>query len=313
MENIRNSLNGYALDAELTNVPIGFVNALRRICLTELPVVFMSNIEILDNNSQLTHEMIHHRVEMLPIDVRPEETGILRDTKIELRFLPSPDPREVTSGDFVVQGPRKDIVLKDRDLGTPHFFMNLKANESLHIKASLSIEPKGMSHVCVSTFSNHVDPVRASIDKESWISQGGDPREFDNFHYQRSYSRDENGRPNHFDFRVESIGVVKAKDLVKQAAELLKEKVLEWAKTPIQRQGDNWYVMETEGETYTLGQVAQEMIYSAGLVDFVSRDAGHPLVPKLTIRFQTKLQPDAVVERFKQEAVALCESVLKSV
>jgi DNA-directed RNA polymerase subunit L len=72
--------------------------------------------------------------------------------------------------------------------------------------------------------------------------------------------------------------------------------------------------METEGETFTVGQLIQELMYSGGLVEFVSRDVGHPLVPKLTIRFQTKtIQPEAVVEKAKAQALALCENVLKSV
>lgn len=35
MENVRTSLNGYRLDAELKNVPVSFVNALRRILLAD--------------------------------------------------------------------------------------------------------------------------------------------------------------------------------------------------------------------------------------------------------------------------------------
>jgi DNA-directed RNA polymerase subunit L len=71
--------------------------------------------------------------------------------------------------------------------------------------------------------------------------------------------------------------------------------------------------METEGETFTLGQLLQEIIYLGGLADFVSRDIGHPLTPKLVLRFRTKtVQPEAVVERAKTEALTLCENVLKS-
>jgi DNA-directed RNA polymerase subunit L len=94
----------------------------------------------------------------------------------------------------------------------------------------------------------------------------------------------------------------------------MKDKVEEWAKTPILREGDGMYRMETENETYTLGQLVQELMYAGGLVDFVARDIGHPLTPKLVIRFKTKtVQPEAVVERAKAEASALCENVLKSV
>lgn len=323
MENLRTSLDGYRLDAELKNVPVSFVNALRRILLAELPVVVPSNVKIVDNTTTMTHEMLKHRVEMLPVNVKPEEAATIRDTKLTLRFLPSPDPREVFSSDFAIAGPRPDILLRDRDLDTSLFFMALKPGESIHVETTLAIAPTGMSHVCVSTFKNHIDPEVAKMDRDTMIAQAGDDpvaqkeaaRLFDTFHIQRSFSRDkETGRPNWFDFTVESIGVLQAKDLVKRACELLKTKIDDWTKTPILREADGFYRMETEGEGFTLGQLLQEVIYLGGLADFVSRDIGHPLTPKLVIRFRTKtVQPEAVVERVKTEALTLCENVLKSV
>jgi DNA-directed RNA polymerase subunit L len=333
MENQKLTLNGMRLDAELKNVPIGFVNALRRILLAEIPRVVLTNVQILDNTTRLPHEMLRLRTELLPVNVRPEEAAVIRDTRLELRFEPSKEPREVTSDDFkVVAGPRGDVLLKDRDLGTDLFFLNLQPNESVHIRASLGVEPRGSSHVCVSTFKNHVDPERMKEDRETYITAAVNRyppdtlsekeigqitadaiKEFDNFHYQRSYARDENGRPYWFDFAVESVGALPAKDLVRRAAEVLKGKVAEWVKTPIQREEGGWYRMETEGETFTLGQLMQEIIYKGGVADFVSRDCGHPLTPKLVIRFSTKAQPETVVEDAQRTAVALCESILGSV
>ena len=180
-----------------------------------------------------------------------------------------------------------------------------------------------MSHVCVSTFKNHIDPDVAKVDRDTFVAQAGDDpaaqreaaRVFDAFHIQRSYSRNkETGRPDWFDFTVESVGVLDARDLVKRACEILKTKVEEWIKTPIMREGEGWFRMETEGETFTLGQLVQELMYTAGLVEYVSRDIGHPLAPKLVVRFKTKtVQPEAVIERVKTEALTLCENVLKSV
>lgn len=322
MENVRILNNGYRLEGEIKNVPIAFANALRRICLSEIPTVVVSNVEILENSSSMTHEMIRHRVEMLPVNVRADETAVIRDTKLELRFMTSPDARDVMSDDFAVIGPRPDVLLKDRDLGTPLYFMTLKPNEALHIKASLSIMPSETSQVCVSAFMNHIDPDRARVDKDSFVAAAGESPEaqneaariFDNFHIQRSYAINEQGRPYWFDFKLETIGVMPAKDLLKKAVEVLQAKIAEWVKTPILREEAGWYRMETPGEPYTIGQLVQEILYESGLVEYVSRDAGHPLVPVLTVRFNTKtVQPEAVVERFRAEASALCENVLKSV
>lgn len=335
MENVKVTLNGMRMDAEIKNVPIGFVNGIRRILLAEIPTVVLTNVQILENTTQLTHEMLRHRVEMLPVNVRPEEAGVLRDTKLELKFSPSPEPREVTSKDFVVTGPRQDILLRDRDLDTDLYFMKLNPNEALHIKASLAIESRGASQVCVATFKNHIDEAQAMTDRDLFMTdainklpaemretltdaqikhlQEEAARIFNNFYIQRSFHKGEDGRADWFDFTVESIGVTPAKDLFTKAVDILQSKVKEWVKNPILREEGGWYRMETEGESFTLGQFAQEMIYKAGLADYVSRDTGHPLVPKLTIRFHTSAQPETVIEDFHKAAVSLCETILGSV
>lgn len=323
MENVKTTLNGYRLDAEVKNVPVSFVNALRRILLAEIPTVVVSNVQILENSSSMTHEMIRHRTEMLPVNVRAEEVAVVRDTKLELRIVADKEPREVTSDDFVATGPRGDILLKDRDLGTPLLFMVLKPGESVHIKANLIIQTTKASQVCVSTFKNHIDPDVAKVDRDTFVAQVGDDpvarREaalgFDRFHIQRSFHRNkETGRPDWFDLTVESIGVTPAKDLVKKAAGILQDKINEFVKLPILREEEGWYRIEVPGETHTLGALVQETIYISNTTEFVSADMGHPLVPNLVIRFNTKTSDaEGVIQRFKTEASALCENVLNTV
>lgn len=313
MENAKTTLNGYRLDCEFKNVPIPFVNGLRRILLTEIPTVVIRNVQILDNTSAMIHEMLRHRVEMLPVNVKPSETEVIRDTKIELRYHPHDTAEVVTTDDFVVSGPRKNVLLIDRDEQMPLFFMNLKAGESVHIVATLGIDTRGASQVCVSTFKNHIDEEIADRNRENYIAKGGDVRVFNNHEIQRSFSIDEGGRPNHFDFAVESIGVTPAKELMRQAVAIYQSKVTEWCKNVILREEDNWYLIETELEGHTIGALAQSMIYTAGLAEYVSYRIEHPLLPKMIVRFQTKMDPATVIKRFETEAVELCESILKSV
>jgi DNA-directed RNA polymerase subunit L len=313
MENIKISLGGYRLDGEFKNVPVAFVNGIRRILLSEIPTVVVRDVQILDNSTTMIHEMLRHRVEMLPINVRPEETGVIRDTKIELRYLTAEKLQKITSDEFVVSGPRKNIILNDRDLDQPLFFMNLKPGESIHVKASLGIDMTGSSQVSVSTFKNHVDLDLAKLDRDTYTGSGGDGRVFDNYEIQRSYARDSEERPYWFDFTVESIGVIPAKDLLKQAITTLQAKVVEWCKSPILREEDGWYSIESDTEGHTVGAFAQSLIYTAALADVVSYRIVHPLLPKMVVRFKSKVAPETVIERFKMEAVALCESILKSV
>jgi DNA-directed RNA polymerase subunit L len=251
---------------------------------------------------------------MMPMNVRPDEVGVIRDTRLELKIGSTPDaPLEVSTDDFTIFGPRKDVILKDRDLGTPGYFLRLAPNQSLHIKATLGVEPKGRSQVCVSTFRNHTEPETLRVQRGLWIDNGKDPREFDSFTYQKFYERDEAGRPYWFDLAVESIGVLPAKDILKQSVETLKEKLMEFMKAPVQREEPGWYRVEMEGETFTLGHLLQELLYRDKNVEYVSRDIGHPLLPKLTVRFSTKQQPEQILETLKRGALELCENVLRSV
>jgi len=316
LENVRQSLNGYRLTCEFKNTPIPFVNGLRRILLAEIPTVVVRDVVIRDNTSQMIHEMLKHRVEMLPIAVTASEGDVIRDTKITVRYLPSPEAREITSDDFVVAGPRASVILKDRDLSAPLYFLTLKPNESLHIECGLGLATTGASQVCVSTFRNHIDEVRAKADRDTFIleNEGQDVRIFDNHLIQRSFSRDENERPNHFDLTVESIGVQPARDLLRTAAEVYKKKITEFVKLPISKDDTGAYIVETTTEGHTLGALAQAILYTApGMVDFVSYRIDHPLTAKLILQFRTKSKPETVMERFQAEAVALCETVLQGV
>jgi DNA-directed RNA polymerase subunit L len=327
MESFTLSKNGYRLDTEFKNVPVAFVNGLRRILLSEIPTVVIRDVQILDNSTKMIHEMLKHRVEMLPINVRPEEAAVIRDTKIELRYLPPATPDltrktavDITTDDFAIDGPRPGIILKDRDLDEPLYFMRLQPTESIHVKASLAVETKGSSQVCVATFKNHIDPELAKLDKDSYVATAGDDdneramlaKVFDNYEIQRSYARDDEGRPYWFDFAVESIGVTPAKDLLKQAAAIFKKKIETWCENPIQREEGDWYSIETEEEGHTIGALAQILIYNQK-VNYVSYRIVHPLLPKMIVRFSSKIAPEKVIEKFKTEAVALCESILKSV
>lgn len=327
MESFTLSKNGYRLDTEFKNVPVAFVNGLRRILLSEIPTVVIRDVQILDNSTKMIHEMLKHRVEMLPINVRPEEAAVIRDTKIELRYLPPATPDltrktavDITTDDFAIDGPRPGIILKDRDLDEPLYFMRLQPTESIHVKASLAVETKGTSQVCVATFKNHIDQEIAKLDKDTYVATAGDDdneramlaKIFDNYEIQRSYARDDEGRPYWFDFAVESIGVTPAKDLLKQAAAIFKKKIETWCENPIQREEGDWYSIETEEEGHTIGALAQILIYNQK-VNYVSYRIVHPLLPKMIVRFNSKIAPEKVIEKFKTEAVALCESILKSV
>ena len=52
---------------KLKNVPIQYANALRRICLTGIPVFAIDDVIIIENSSVLADEGIAHRLAMIPM------------------------------------------------------------------------------------------------------------------------------------------------------------------------------------------------------------------------------------------------------
>ena len=303
--------------AELKKFPVTFANALRRILLTDIPTVVIRDVQILENTTQLPHEMLRHRVEMLPVDVRPTDASTIRDAKIELRILPQAEgARTIRTNDFTVESSRPTILMNDRDTNAPLLFLRVRPNESVHIRAKLAVETKTASQVCTASTAWHVDPVRAKEDKRVFVDDnGGVPMVFDNFYIQRSYSRDDKGRPDWIDLDVESVGVIPAKELVRMAVQVLRKAVgdyLDEAGKNIERQKDDEFRIQLEQGGHTVCALLQEVIYSGANVNFVSYDIPHPLRAETVLRFHTKQSPESILGAARTIVEEYCAIVEKS-
>lgn len=317
MENFKTSNRGFELSCELRNVPVSLMNAIRRTLLAGIPTVVLRDVEILDNTTQMPHEMLKHRFEMLPVNVSPEDTATIRDAKIELRVLADTKDRLLTTDDFVVEAGREKILMRDRDMDTPLVFLRVRKGETVHIKGRLAVETKNVSQVCTATTSWKVDPELAKVDKKKYVEDGGDPRAFDNFYIQRSFSRDERGRPNWFDLSVESVGVMKSRDILKYAIAILRKQLDDYMKEAVENirreQEEGSYTLMLEQGGHTLGALLQEVIYSDQNVGFVAYDIPHPLRNTMILRFHTKKTPEGVLRTAKEtieEYYSLVEKVL---
>jgi len=315
IENVKNTNNGFEFSCELRNVPVTFVNAIRRTVLSGIPTVVVRDITILENTTQLPHEMLKHRMEMLPINVLPDDSTTIRDAKIELRILQNDKDRIVTTDDFVVEHDRENIIMKDRDLNTPIIFVKLRPGEKIHIRASLAIETDNVSQVCNATTGWKVDKERAEKIKKTFVEEGGDPRTFDNFYVQKSFYRDDNGRPNWFELVVESIGVMKSKDIMKIAMTVLRKKLNDYMKEALENirreQDEGSYSITLEQGGHTLGALLQEVIYSDKNVKFVAYDIPHPLRNTMVIRFNTSKTPESILRTAKETIEEYCSIVEK--
>lgn len=323
IENLKTSNRGYELHCEYRNFPVSFVNALRRIVLSGVPTVVVRDVQILENTTQIPHEMLKHRVQMLPINITPDDVSAVRDAQIELRMVSDKDNLLVTTNDFVVNSSRPKILLRDRDFDTPILFLRLRPGESVHIKASLSIEAqeKTASQVCVGTTSWHVDKESQIYkdERKKW-EERKELAAFDNFYYQQAYSRDEvTGRPNWINMDIESIGVLSAKDILKYAVTILKNKIQTYVKESSEfvtrEKEDNSfsikYDFKVKEDCHTVGVLMQEVIYNDLNVDFVSYDMPHPLRSTMVLRMHTKKTPESILKTAVQTIEEYCSIVEK--
>lgn len=318
IENLKTALRGFELSCEFKNFPLTFVNALRRILLSSIPTVVVNDVEILKNTSQLPHEMLKHRVKMLPINVLPSDSSTIKDAKIELRVFPDPSEnvRTLTTNDFVFESGREDLILKDRDLKTPLLFLRLRQNEEVHLKANLGIAVEGVSHLCNVSTSWHVDPERMKNDRKIWIEKGLDPREFDNFEYQKSYAVNEKNDPYWFDMSLESKGVMQTKDVLNLAVAILRKNVSDFMKEALDNirrsEEKDTYVISVVNGGHTIGGLFQEVLYGDMNVRYVGYDIRHPLKTDMDIPLVTDKTPESVLKNARDSIEEYCKVLEKA-
>jgi DNA-directed RNA polymerase subunit L len=287
--------------------------------LGNIPTVVVRDVKILENTTQLPHEMLKHRIEMLPINVEPTDSTTIKDAKISLRILPDTEKNEtrtITTDDFVIDSSHPTILMKDRDLDTPLLFLRVRKGESVHIEARLALENEQVSQVCTVTSGWHVDTDLAKEARKAFAEAGNDVRIFDNSLVQRYYSRNENGRPNWFDFSVESVGVLKSKDILSMGVNILRKQADTYVKDAldnIQRESDeNTYSVSLDQGGHTIGYLMQEVIYSDSNVNFVSYDILHPLKKTMILRFNTTKKPESILNIARDVIEEYCSVVEKS-
>ena len=318
VKNIKTLNDGRDLTAELVEFPVGFVNGIRRTLLSGIPTVVIRDVQILDNTTQMPHEMLKHRMEMLPVNVTPDESAVIKDAKIELRMPVIKEKKNVTTDDFTVEAGREGILMKDPDFGTPCLFLKVRPGESIHMTGRLAVESDGVSQVETASTSWHIDPEIAKNQRKQYIADHPDDKDaakyFDNFLVQRCYSRDEKNRPNWFNLEIKSVGVIKARELLKMAVQILKKRVNEYVTQALKNikheKDEGTYSVTLDIGGHTIGVIMQEVIYQDE-VQFVSYDIPHPLKSQMVLRFNTKKTPEKILETARKTIEEYC-SVLEN-
>jgi DNA-directed RNA polymerase subunit L len=325
LENLKTANRGYGFYCEYHNFPVSFVNSLRRILLSSLPTVVAYDVQILENTTQFPHEMIRHRVEMLPINITPDDASAIRDSTLELRMTMPKDTKDtellLTTDDFVVNSNRPNILMKDRDYDKPILFLRLRPGETIHLKARIMLKTEDVHQACDVATNWVSDPERVKEAEKQWIKDGKDVREFRNFYYQHHYSRYEDeklpnfGRPNKIGMMLESYGGLSAKDLLKYAIAVLRKIMQNYSKAALETisrdSEENSYRIKLNQGGHTIGTLLQEVLYGDMNVEFTSYDIPHLLLPEMVMRIHTKKTPESVLRTAFNAIEEYCSTVEK--
>ena len=102
-------------------VDVPFVNALRRICMVEIPTMAVENVEIYKNDSRIFDEVLSHRLGLIPLKTDLDSITLREECDCEDHcprcsvslVLKETGPKVVYSGDLTSQDP-KIIPVYDR-------------------------------------------------------------------------------------------------------------------------------------------------------------------------------------------------------
>lgn len=255
------------LTFQLSPTHVAYANTLRRLSMCYVETVGFradirengqtSDVEVMENSTPMTNEMLAHRIGLLPIYVKtPLEWDPEKYTFILNKVNDTEQAMDVFASDFQVMEKHGDETIQ---VPTSKFFKphNISHETSLiavlkpltpggkpeeirlKAKATVGIGRENARFIptaqCAYSYTRDQDPIHIKQVFDEWLDKNkkiapdslkdDDPRkgplmrEFNTLQINRCYLKDEGGEPYSFDFTIESIGVLDPEAIVLRACE----------------------------------------------------------------------------------------------
>ena len=247
----------------LQNVDVSIANSIRRIILSEIPVVILDsldkeniedeNIKIYENNSILNNEIIKQRLSCIPVCINDIENFEYKNYVVECNVKNNTNEKMiVTSGDLKIKNTISDEYLPTEEVNnifrknvvTNEFIdllylqpsFNEQNYEKIHFECGFNISDAkkngsyNVASTCVYSFTKNEKEIQKKWKSmEEKLPQNKEARElayndFMNLDAERITI------PNSYDFKVQSIGIYKNNELVVLACEIMIQKFLNFIK-----------------------------------------------------------------------------------
>ena len=290
----------------IKDTDLAIVNSVRRIILTEIPVVGFygegePTVEIITNNSPLHNEFMIHRIGLIPLHISEIVTDdyIDGDYVFELNVENSGTNMINVSTGYIT-GTYKNVALTKAELDKIFpankitkqkiLITRLKEGEHLHFKAT-AIKRTGKLNAAFS-------PV--SLSNFFFMENEKEAEKKDNIlDKQRSFHKNVYGDPSKINFQIESLNALSYKYLFKKALDVIIEKIenlnIKLTNREITIEAvpncPTSYNFQIDDEDDTLGNLIQSIIHNKYIrkndtnCTYVGYICPHPLINQLIVRF----------------------------
>ena len=304
---------------------LSFVNAIRRILLSEIPIYILDNIDYIKNNTALNDQMLGRRLKLLPII--NDNTDDYDDIELELDVSNNNEDeyiKTVYAKDFKVNNSNKQItdIIKFPKI----IFTKLKIGNEVHLKSKFK---KGIALNSGSAYCPiNIMTVLFSKDEkkiQKMLKDIKDPIKRENFikyDSSRIYLKNDRDEPEKYNITIEASGAMKLKTLLTRSLDVMEEKIRLIKSNYINKSNDDLTIKKQKSslggidiiiinENDTIGNLLSSYLLNDSKVKIASYNIPHPLINEMIIRLT--LNKDSTIEDYNNVFINSIDNLLKIV
>lgn len=289
------------------NIPIGMANAIRRIMIAEVNIIAIhpNDITFFENNTSFHNEYISHRLSYIPI----HNSDIIINSFENITFIcnefnDSFDLKNININNFSISSDNNDINIDDLFVYPNTLITTLKPGEKIHFEGKLKMSNAkkdganfNPTSVSIYTFPLDIEAINNNIAK---LNKDSDEIfEFQKLGSNRLYIKNDNDEPIAYNFKIESIGSVNPKTIVKLAMEslIIKLEIIinsinenNTDKTNIYNSKNlmQAYDFKIENEDDTIGNCITSYLFKRNDIKYCGYFIPHPFDENIVIRIELK-------------------------
>jgi DNA-directed RNA polymerase subunit L len=315
----------------ISNVDLAIVNSIRRVLLSEIPVVGFygedePTIKIPFNSGPLHNEFMIHRIGLIPIHVNETVTESYEDDDYKFELNIKNKTNEITN----ITTEHFTGTYKDRDLTKKELEALFPPNKTTKSHILITrLRPTEQIHVTATAIkrTGKLNAAFSPVSLANFFFVETDKETKDNIlDKQRNYIRNEYGDPISINFQIESVNGLSYKYLFKKAIDIIIEKLenlmmkLNEDAIPIEAvpSCENSYNFQIDNEDDTLGNIIQSLLHNKYIRDenkyksyncsYVGYICPHPLIHRLIVRFSLSTDDTQI---YKQFFIDNCKEIIK--